>query len=65
MGNQEFCINQEIVIEPIGKRAAANWKDIKGKKAKIISMHAKAAIVELNDCKELFVLLKKDIRRAN
>ena len=64
MGNQEFCINQEVVIEPkFGSRPS--WKGLIGKKARIVSCHTKVVVVELDESKELFILQQKDIRVAN
>jgi hypothetical protein len=60
---KEFCTNQEVVIKPkFVKRPC--WKGLAERKAKIISVHTKAVVVELVDNGELFVLQKKDIKDA-
>ena len=64
MGNQEFCINQEVVIEPRHENRPS-WKGLIGKKARIVSCHTKVVVVELDESKELFILQQKDIRLSN
>jgi hypothetical protein len=57
--------NQRVIIHRENRRDTKFWQAMQDKKARVVSVHTKAAVVELDDNKELFVIGIKDLRVDN
>lgn len=57
--------NQRVIIHRSNHRDTKFWRELQDKRARVVSVHTRAAAVELDVNKELFVIGIKDLRVDN
>lgn len=65
MEEVKISINQMVVIRKAKKSNTKFWQELEGKRARVVSVHTRAAVVELEEGKQLFVVGIKDLQVEN
>jgi hypothetical protein len=58
-------INQMVEINKSNPRDSKFWKELQGKRARVVSVHTRAAVVELEENKQLFVIKIANLKVVN
>jgi hypothetical protein len=65
MEEVKISINQKVIIHKAKKTNTKFWQELEGKRARVVSVHTRAAVVELDQDKQLFVVGIKDLQVEN